>query len=461
MAKQNADQYLETLKKQNYLSQSGKEWLKVALDPFHDSDTFCDGYPDIEVAASIVQVVKQTISISVPSSLAGANWDCNIISFPTETAGLGTTTTATIKGNTLTVGTIGSNPSLAGVTAIASAAGVPISLDTTSIVAGQIVVPDSFLQGSARVIAKGFEAVNTTSELNVQGQVIAYRSPVSATAGQAWQIQDPGGGFPGSGVATVREINTPPVSAKQAMLLAGSRQWHAKEGGYCVNTLNTLNLNTEGETFHIPMLAADATEGAEDSIGTIPTLQSDGSTFIGPSMVYTDDFNISGLYFTGLSPQSTLAITSVVYIERFPDYQEADLTVLARPSPGVDMRALQCYSTAISTLPPGVMVKENGLGDWFASAVSKVSDFVAPALAMIPHPLAQVASRGVAAAGSMARTYAAPAAPFAQPNSVVPVGVTTEIAPNMGDMQSMFMQWMQSRGSSSFAPAHKKRRKRH
>jgi len=457
MAKENADQYLEKLHDQKYLSQSGKEWLKVALDPFHDSDTYCDGYPDINVSASIVQVVKQTIQIAVPASIPTGNWDCNIISFPTDTAGIGTPTAVTISGNTIEIGTIGTEPSFAGVTALASPSGTPIPLTIGTAVPGQITLPDSYMQGSARVIAKGFEVVNTTSELNVQGQVIAYRSPVAHTSGQAWTIHKPSGVV--IGAATVREINAPPTSAAEAMLLAGSRQWHAKEGGYCVSTLNTLDLHTEGETFHIPMLANDAIEGSEDTLGVIPTMQSNlGGLATGPSMVYTDDFNISGLYFTGLSQQTTLAITAVYYVERFPDSQETDLTVLARPSPGVDVRAMQCYSTAMSTLPPGVMVKENGLGDWFASAVSKVSEFVAPALGMIPHPLAQMASKGVAGIGSFAKTYAAPSAPLATPNSIVPVGVTQEQAPNMSDMFSWFNA-MRGQGRQA-APKKKKRKGR-
>jgi len=128
-------------------------------------------------------------------------------------------------------------------------------------------------------------------------------------------------------------------------------------------------------------------------------------------------FHTSGAYFTGLSLQSTLTVTGNFYIERFPSQLETDLVILAKPSPGFDARALELYSHALSGLPPGVMVKENGLGDWFMDTVGKVAGFAAPILKSIPLPMTQAAGalagafasgRGARAAGPSRATNLAP-----------------------------------------------------
>jgi len=79
-----------------------------------------------------------------------------------------------------------------------------------------------------------------------------------------------------------------------------------------------------------------------------------------------------------------------------------DLVVLATPSPEYDPKALEAYSIALQDMPVGVPVAENGIGDWFSGVVNKISNVVgniAPmaskALAMIPHPKAQLVSKGL------------------------------------------------------------------
>jgi len=86
-----------------------------------------------------------------------------------------------------------------------------------------------------------------------------------------------------------------------------------------------------------------------------------------------------------------LLINLNVYIERFPDQTVPDLVVLAYPSPPFDPVAQEIYTAVMNDMPVGVMVKENGLGDWFAGAIQKASAVIGPVLSMMPHPAAKAA----------------------------------------------------------------------
>jgi hypothetical protein len=75
---------LDKLERSNQLTQDGRNWLIAACDPFHDTDLALSGYPDVTSASTVVQLVKKQIVISAPGSLtAGANWDVNIVQWPT------------------------------------------------------------------------------------------------------------------------------------------------------------------------------------------------------------------------------------------------------------------------------------------------------------------------------------------------------------------------------------------
>jgi len=96
--------------------------------------------------------------------------------------------------------------------------------------------------------------------------------------------------------------------------------------------------------------------------------------------IYWTKFDQCGAIFTGLNYQTTLSITWIVDIERFPNELDTDLVVLATPSPCYDPRALEAYSLIMQDMPTGVAFAENGLGDWFMEAVSRVRDVVMPGI---------------------------------------------------------------------------------
>jgi len=98
-------------------------------------------------------------------------------------------------------------------------------------------------------------------------------------------------------------------------------------------------------------------------------------------------------------------LNATYYIERFPSQQDSSLVVLARNSCHGDHIALDLYSEIIKEMPVGVPQRMNGMGEWFADAVSSATDFIAPVLSAIPIPMAQTVGAGMKMVGNVAKNY--------------------------------------------------------
>jgi hypothetical protein len=97
-------------------------------------------------------------------------------------------------------------------------------------------------------------------------------------------------------------------------------------------------------------------------------------------------FDTTGVFLTGLSKETTLTVKLKVYVERAPTWAEPALSVLASPSAGYDVRALELYAQVVNLLPPGVKVSDNAFGDWWRAIVSIVKN-VAPAVGLALSPV--------------------------------------------------------------------------
>jgi len=271
----------------------------------------------------------------------------------------------------------------------------------------QITLPLEFTTGKHRIIAKGFEVHNATAQLYKGGSITAYRSPVPD------DTQDSIGNF---NIVTstptlffsystkTKVFAGPPESTAAALLLPQSKQWNAEDGIYMVSPLHSTDVPAYAGETKVPILNTFAYNNAAGIYGnpglytTFPTpleVGSTGASVVAPNQINFGQFDIEGCYITGLTPQTTLTLNWNVYVERFPSGDNRQLEVLANPAPERDNPALDFYTHAARSLPVGVPVKENGLGDWFKDVISTASDFVAPVLSMIPHPVAQAFSTGI------------------------------------------------------------------
>jgi len=219
--------------------------------------------------------------------------------------------------------------------------------------------------------------------LNKQGAVLAYKQPTPDMF-QSSTYPVVGGSLSTNGIGypSCLLLPSPPQAQADALLLSGSKQWEAKDGAYIVGSFHSEVIPLQDTIVIEPIqYAANVPEGQG-----LYYMPSAGQITNGTSQIlfWNDLFwsqqDACGVYFTGLSPQTTLTINWNILIERFPSAADADLVVLAKPSPRYDPIALELYSLCMQEMPVGVPVSENGLGDWFMKVIGRARDIVMPAL---------------------------------------------------------------------------------
>jgi hypothetical protein len=423
-----SEKILDRLSRENHLSEAAKQWLIVTLDPFHDNPTNCTGIPDSTSGSSVVQCVKSSTTISCPSGITTGTWDAHIVMVPFMAnsatplrfqSGFSALNTnalyydETAVGREVTPISIASYPTgYTGSWTNPLAAG---DAGSTSKTQTNLALNGNFSVGDYRVVSQGFEVVNTTSPLNVQGLCTAYRTPVPpfVTSTVHETVRQGGDGTTAQpkayGAVQYLPIQNTPFTPSHALLLPGTKQWHAKEGCYSVAHLNDCDLDVSNNLWIQPLIDRGQVDSTALNNYYFPQLQSSdfGTTpvvsIIGQRPVQWANMDISGAIFSGLSLSTTLTINWNIYIERFPSFTETDLVVLAKPSPEFCPMAFEVYKAIAQNLPVAVMQKENGLGDWFRDAVATATEFITPIASMIPHPAAQAISQVSKIAGNLAR----------------------------------------------------------
>jgi len=414
-------------------------YLWATLDGFHDHEFSMDGVPDQMIAGSVRQCVRQTLTVSCPTALATGNWDCNITSFPDSLPGSlnqWTATQGTSGGLVENLNTYGITPNTnppaiaGGVVAYSTASGTTQSFKSASnwipsVQASVSAGGNRFkanVPGSWREYARAIEVINSTAPLYQQGQCIVWRQPMpTPTEATVVTVFDPEAGvagttIPGS-VSAVRSP-APPATPAEAIQLLGSREWHAKEGAYVMNTSN-MDSNPLINGQYMYNLWYDNTYDDQVVWGPnwvnaqLPNMALNTYPAFFPSAL--QPFNMGGAYFVGLSPQTTLTISIRSYVEIFPSQLGNTLTSLATPSAPYDERARRLYAECMKTMPPGVMLCENGFGDWLSDVAGKIANFVSPVANMvsrvasaIPHPLAQAVARGADVVSGVSGSFMAP-----------------------------------------------------
>jgi len=415
------------------LTEAGKNWIINTIDPFHDNPVPRAGIPDGSDGNNVCQLVKQSFTISAPpGTSATGTWDCNIVDWPSvlsyfvQGAYSANPAGKPPPSNVAYVGGGGGSATISitagGITAFSAPTGAETGLSANiaqgiSPGAGYarngISLPPSYITGKHRVVSKGFEVYNTSPVLYKSGTVTCWRSPTPSTdAAYAGQIIIVSGTTPptpaGNSLVSFLEFEGPPATSAKALLLPDSKQWDAEKGCYVVSSLHSVDVPVRN-TSPLSSLITDNTSGSPLLVTS--TLIAESGTGIPASIVYVPtaqdagEFDLCGAYFTGLSPQSSLLVNYNVIVERFPGSDVPDLEVIATAAPHRDDIALALYSHLISSMPVGVPVGQNGLGDWFMDAVDAASKYIGPVLAAVPHPYAKGASMALGVAQGVVDTY--------------------------------------------------------
>lgn len=407
-----AERVMDRAVTQGVLSESGKTWLEVALDPFHDTDIFVRGLPDYAACDTIVQNVRGKIDIKAPPGLGvGEAYDCHIFFSPRDTTILkagfytadgnvitanesasvvanpfgewGMITVCCVRTGELTLpGPLGSPDYSTG--SVSSVQGMSPADQT----ANADVRTSNYVNGKHRIIAGGVEVINVTEPLYRSGSVTGYRVPglgvetvvscYSETTTDYLSVQQEG---------LLYQLN--PGTGSDALNLPSSRMWAAEKGAYY-----PFRFEGEGQPFREPRQirlignsgqaqainnigggfgAVCLSENMYNLSGASPAPTQIAQREMGmPYKTTQTGLSLGGIYFTGLSSQTKLVVNARWCIERCPDATEYDLKVLAHVSPPFDEHAWKLYTAAISRMPPFVPLDENPLGEWFSDVVSNV-----------------------------------------------------------------------------------------
>jgi hypothetical protein len=260
------------------MSTDGKDFLTLALDPFHDMQVRCAGLPDSDTSQIVVEKLKQSVTVSAPSGTTG-NWAAHVFTLPFVGPSSGSLQLTNYQNGALQTAVsagVGSGANLyayADPTRVFQATSARRSLgycnvDTwttdVNVVAptyqATYVAPNASyvldgganLTGKRRLIASGFEIHDTTAPQFQQGTNTSYLMPqaVAETMAICDVFSSGAGTYCASGALPVAgtdtayvgkatkmpfmNLNTPPATVADAMLYTGSRQWHSKFGNYSV-----------------------------------------------------------------------------------------------------------------------------------------------------------------------------------------------------------------------------------
>lgn len=394
------------------LTSDGANWVRHALDPFHDFDRDLAGFPDADGAASVVNVFKVTLNITKPAGAAG-NWDCHIFNLPHTTGrnGLnyytGDTNLTYGRGHLAFDNPMVQFAPLGLVNVIKADAGQPMFYENnpwaptnwSNTIATAALEPE-LETGLGRIIGMGMEVENTTAELNKQGAVLMYRMP---------------GGQPCSSTGTIvntasteyvqvdmRHYSALPADMDDASRLKGTRTWAAKDGFYMPITFSSDHVPfSTAQNVGASYQVGEANSGSQRCLippyTGIGTKDAQGNlTAACPSKAFFP-INIHGAIFTGLSPETTLTLKVRIYYESAVTHHLATLATLAGPSAGLDLNALKMYAEMVRHLPVAVPVSYNSFGKFFRMIIGKAKSVIPKVLPLAEALLPPQAAAAIAA----------------------------------------------------------------
>lgn len=394
----------------------GLQWLIAVTDPFHDTELRVCGYPDVSSARSVNQTLTKTYTISTPTPATEAEWDCHVFFNPVTPSFVTTDEggfdpvyhRAALEPSGQVIPNIPPTGLglYSGVNVITTAPGTGYQNATTGFSYSNLTIPGQFCVDNWRLLAVGFEVVNTTAMLYKGGSVTSYRCPSRAAPSLVWFVPDAGEiSYSPASVTTL-----PPNLQADAAVFPDSTTWGAEDGVYVVGTLNTVqnSYNTI-----VPGCAVMATPPSYDNVldsdqrlAYVPLYDPDNASSPASSLSTSLPWDISGSIFTGLNSKTTLQVTARYYFERVPTTANQDLLVLSKPPCSWDPTVLEIVSRVMQEAPVACKVAENPLGEWFADvldAVGKYAPTIGRALGDVGIPFAgQIGSiLGAGASGAV------------------------------------------------------------
>jgi hypothetical protein len=390
------------------LTKPGGDWLKTALDSFHDNLCNLEGYPDEISTLSRVQLVTKTIQLSAPSGVSGTYnarvWISPIVSKDTlvfASAGAGNgCVEVPLATSDRAFGLINAETW--------TSAGDPNTISPNTANFKSYCDTGKTFNCPGRVVAMGFEVHDTTAEIYRQGSVTCSTLHNPKTSISCFVTDDTSvGSTKYLLTGPVHGVLLPPVSSADALLYPGTTQWESGKGCYSVARVANSRLESSTDVSQTMVLTSNGTEAgiiaaSYDSNGT--AMSTDISITKAPIPSSIHDFSCPYALFEGLNASASLMVTFRCYFEYFPTYVNVDLVNFATPSPPLDVNALRLYGIVAPRLPLAVEVSKNSVGQFFKDVLKLVSGAVpvlSPFLAAI-HPAAPAIAGGIGTIAGMA-----------------------------------------------------------
>ena len=274
---------MRSLCQERLITPEACDWVKFALDPFHDQQLDnMRGYPDVATEPTVVVKIRQAITVSAPPDLPeGDTWDCHMVLSPIDYAPKSSvvgvradpvgdvdalTTPEHASGHLtpcelndsydaskcarmdgLVINSVPSSSTMEGNKTFTPAHMPP----SPGFYQTQNITLDDYLDfadnilGVYRIVYSGFEVVNTTAQIYKQGAVTVYEYGNSYEVGASqpdmqYNVQNPANPRIPTQYNPTTYFRSPPNTLAEAKIMPGSHSWAAADGSY-----NTAKFQTD------------------------------------------------------------------------------------------------------------------------------------------------------------------------------------------------------------------------
>ncbi len=406
------------------ITEDGKNWLKLVLDPFHDSRVDLHGYPDQSTVQSIVRLNKQKISVSAPG---GSAWDCLIMVRPFFTAGSCTFAPMTATGpyeshyqydhasipsafnlNDITIWTQNAGGTWNNAAAIAA----------MTVVGGLSMVPNDDV---ARFIAGGLEIIDTSPTIYQAGDVMVGSFPFKIGSGNL-RLEDTNVAPETPNSSSAIHINSWPDTTAGFQAIPGTLNWEARRGVYMPLRLTELNIPFEA----VGVKSYVTTKIPKGALGAVNYVSVPDAINV---LTYGREAHagIMDQYFillTGLNGSATFDLVTRMFnevpmhfgdqagtgVHGYPD----SINPFVTPASVYDPHALELYGRLAPKIPVAVPRDMNPAGEFFGNILKTLGSVLQAGSGLLPLATPLIAASPLA-----------PAAPFIPPAAALGVGVGT------------------------------------
>lgn len=381
------------------VSDAGVDFIRNAVDPFHDAELKSVPMPDGTVGKVNIARIREKITMTKPASLPAGNWDFHLAVLPFETSGLNVMHPyATVAPGKLRASSTGT---FTWSTSVISICCVPAGSETfrsfaTDAVYVTIPLDKYFPADSAfRLTSLAVEIHDRSPEIEQRGSLTSYRQEQVLTK-QVRRFEASAGTFMGYFQTVLAQL--PPENQEDAMLLMSETR-PAKEGALIPVPLDFANNDFQYGSYDFVAYTQADQEGSDPAFSSYDPA---GATSPALTKTFILRSDMVGAFVTGNGEQNVYDIYVRGTVEQLPYWDSASLP-LAMPATQRDDRALEMAYRLLAGTLSSYPVADNSAGDFFRSVARVATRIAKPVLDVIRPALPPRAQAALAGAEAVIR----------------------------------------------------------